>query len=551
MPTLQHAQTTLHFDEAGHGPPIVLVHSGGNSHEQWRRLSGRLQDRFRLLAIDLYGHGATSPWPGSGPVTLDDDAELVISLIERQSEPVRLVGHSYGGAVALRAAIKRPELLRHLVLIEPQVYPLLGLVGDHEMYRATHDIRDRMFALIERGDVEAGVAGWFDHYSGSEGGWKMINPAARERLVSKAELITDGWRALETNPTTLDECRGLAVPTLLVTGELTTPSLRAMASLVERLVPGARQAIVAGAAHMSPITHADEVARIIREHLEPTSARPSLRSELALHVFEQVVLGVDRLVGKTLSSEGEPLDVPTPLGPWLVRHPDLGLDDASVTELFDELRRLGLPGLSLAGCRQLTQDGLAPLRSLPSLEILDLFNTAAGDATCVALGSLAQLHTLVLAGTAVTDRGIEALAGLPSLAVLDLGSTTVTSAVAATLARMPALRTLSLRGTQITDEALAQLATLPRLENLDLQQTAITDRGIATLAPLRDRLVRLYLGYTPVTDVCLEGMHGFSRLTTLMLRGTAAVPSGELEALLERRVRVLPPGDPLQAGIIR
>lgn len=106
----------------GEGEPAVLVHgSFGWGEETWRE-QRPLGDDYRLLLVDRRGFGATPP---DGRVDFDRDADDVASLLEGGAH---LVGHSYGGVVALLAAARRPEAVRSLAVIEP---PALGLVrGD-------------------------------------------------------------------------------------------------------------------------------------------------------------------------------------------------------------------------------------------------------------------------------------------------------------------------------------------------------------------------------------------------------------------------------------
>ncbi len=84
----------VHYTDTGSGEPVVLVHSGGNSSGQWRGVAEALENRFRLLAMDLPGHGKTGPWPGPEPAGLDDLAAPVLALAEAHGGSAHLVGHS-------------------------------------------------------------------------------------------------------------------------------------------------------------------------------------------------------------------------------------------------------------------------------------------------------------------------------------------------------------------------------------------------------------------------------------------------------------------------
>ncbi|MBI1279645.1 MAG: alpha/beta fold hydrolase [Anaerolineaceae bacterium] len=105
----------LHVEIRGSGPKVLMVHGG----EEGGGLSAYeaqmpLSQTFTLLLPDLPGHGKT---PAEGVTNIDADADLVVE--ELLTERMHVVGNSYGGGVVLRAAAKRPEMVRSLTLIEP------------------------------------------------------------------------------------------------------------------------------------------------------------------------------------------------------------------------------------------------------------------------------------------------------------------------------------------------------------------------------------------------------------------------------------------------
>ena len=105
----------LRYFVGGDGPPLVLVHGLGGAASNWVELVPLLSRRFRLLVPDLPGHGGSSPLP-SAP-TLNPFADAVAAVAEREGMlPAAVVGHSLGGLVALRLALRRPGSVRALLL---------------------------------------------------------------------------------------------------------------------------------------------------------------------------------------------------------------------------------------------------------------------------------------------------------------------------------------------------------------------------------------------------------------------------------------------------
>jgi pimeloyl-ACP methyl ester carboxylesterase len=112
-----------HLGEAG--PRVVFVHGLFGQGRNWTTIAKGLADRHRVTLLDLPNHGH-SPW--TDRVDYADMAGLLAAELESSGEPVTLVGHSMGGKVAMTLALRRPELLRALVVVDiaPVEYPLTG-----------------------------------------------------------------------------------------------------------------------------------------------------------------------------------------------------------------------------------------------------------------------------------------------------------------------------------------------------------------------------------------------------------------------------------------
>ncbi len=107
------------------GPHVVFVHGLFGQGRNWTTIAKGLADRHRVTLLDLPNHGH-SPW--TDRVDYVDMARLVAAELESLGEPVTLVGHSMGGKVSMQLALRRPELLRGLVVVDisPVEYPLTG-----------------------------------------------------------------------------------------------------------------------------------------------------------------------------------------------------------------------------------------------------------------------------------------------------------------------------------------------------------------------------------------------------------------------------------------
>lgn len=266
MTTVRFRGISAHYEIWGKGAPLVLLHAGASSGGQWQRFVPLLGDDFRLIAPDLIGFGQTDSWPGPGELSHDLQADLVASIVERRARgPVDMVGHSYGGATALRLVIRHRQLVRSLVLIEPIVLSLLRDAED-PIYDTGRQIGERFIDLVDRGLCEEAWALFVDNWNGA-GTWAGLSDQARERLLGQTLQTRAGYVSNLAYPSVLAECRTLDAPTTIVRGAETTDADRRITEVLHEAIPGSRYRIVDGAGHMSPFTHPEEVARIVREHL--------------------------------------------------------------------------------------------------------------------------------------------------------------------------------------------------------------------------------------------------------------------------------------------
>ena len=257
---------------SGEGPPVVFLHSGPGSAADWRGVFERFAAGYRLVAVNGFGQGQTSDWP-AGDVHVDQYVELVSGLVGELGEAVHLVGHSYGGAVALRLVSTSPRLVRSLAVVEPQAYPLLA-DGDPQRLEEVTEVADAFARAVDEGRIEDAWRGFIDHYNGV-GSWRALPDTTRQRMLQIGEVAVRSWAALFTNPITAGDLAKIAVPTVVIRGGQTTAPERRLCEIVTDRVSGARQVVVEGAGHMVPLTHPTATAAALEAHLRPLSTDPA------------------------------------------------------------------------------------------------------------------------------------------------------------------------------------------------------------------------------------------------------------------------------------
>ena len=244
---------------------MVCIHANASTSGQWRALMERLADRFRVIAVDTYGAGKSPPWPQDRKLQLADEVELLEPALEAAGERFHLVGHSYGGAIALKAALMRPERVQSMVLYEPTLFAVLeeGEPAAREICEVVEDGRK----ALERGDVEAVAERFIDYWMGP-GSWAATPPARRPAIAESTRNIAGWLHVLLREPTPLSSFQRLDVPILYLIGEKTRLSARGVARLLTATLPRVTVQELKGVGHMAPVTHPDLVNAAIESFLK-------------------------------------------------------------------------------------------------------------------------------------------------------------------------------------------------------------------------------------------------------------------------------------------
>lgn len=257
-----------YFREAGTGPPVVCLHSSASSSGQWRTLTDQLSDRFHVIAADLYGCGKSPAWPENREMYLEDQVSLLEPVFDAAGESFHLVGHSLGGAIALKAALEHPGRVRSLTVFEPVLFSVL--VADDPASPAASDIlavRDDTIRLVDLGDLDASAKRFIDYWLG-HGAWAATPEARHPIIMAAMRAVKPEWHAAFSEPTPLAAFAALDVPTLLLTGAKSTLSARAVARLLTGVLPRVSVKEIAGVGHMAPVTHPEAVNSMIEQFLE-------------------------------------------------------------------------------------------------------------------------------------------------------------------------------------------------------------------------------------------------------------------------------------------
>jgi pimeloyl-ACP methyl ester carboxylesterase len=242
-----------------------------------------LAPRFAVVTPNFIGSDATVGWHGRHAFTLADEAAPILAIIDACRQPVHLVGHSYGGGVALHVALARAPRIASLSLYEPSAFHVLKALGP----RAAAELAEiegvicSVIAGLSSGAYVDAAAGFVDYWNGTRA-WDGLRDDVRRALVRWLPHAALHFQALITEATLLAELTRIACPLLVMAGEYARPPSRLIAEEVAGAITGTPPECIRSAGHMGPITHADAVNARIAAHLAAAEAASPAAARLCL-----------------------------------------------------------------------------------------------------------------------------------------------------------------------------------------------------------------------------------------------------------------------------
>ncbi len=266
------------YIDTGSGEPVVMIHCSSSCAREWQSLCETLNADFRSIAVDQWGCGKSDSWGGQVDFTLASEAAPIVNVIREIGTPVHLVGHSYGGGVALKIAREHPDLVLSLTLIEPSCFQLLaGDPQDAELLSEITTLANAVIDAVSSGNYWEGAEQFVDYWSGTKT-WAAMPHKLQMRLCQTLGKVILDFRALINEPAELGDYANITCPVLVLCGEYARGPNRRIAEILADALPHVTLQMIPQAGHMSPVTHPEVVNSAILEHLYRNSVtEPQVR----------------------------------------------------------------------------------------------------------------------------------------------------------------------------------------------------------------------------------------------------------------------------------
>ena len=249
----------------GQGQPVLFLHSSLSSHKQWLPLVAELTGQYQLLLPDLLGYGShqAAEFQSETTHSLADEADAVLAQIPSavDQQPLLVIGHSFGGAVALHLARTAKIKLKALVLYEPVAFHLLAQAKTAEAVALTAEVMalSQQMPYLPAWDA----AKLFVDYWQQQDYFQLLPARMQQQMATQVWKVPQDFAALIGEPAMLTDYQQINYPILLLRGFQSRRSALLISELLQGVWPKASvKTLPAG--HMGPVAAAELVnAQII------------------------------------------------------------------------------------------------------------------------------------------------------------------------------------------------------------------------------------------------------------------------------------------------
>ncbi|SDP59147.1 alpha/beta fold hydrolase [Desulforhopalus singaporensis] len=249
----------------GEGEPVVLLHSSMQTKAQWHRLTALLKQDFRTIAVDLYGYGEGEFPEDRENFSLSREAERVKTIIDEtiNGDPFHLVGHSYGGATALKLVTRQAHRIKSLALFEPVAFHLLH--REDPMRTELDRLVLQICRLLDDNDSSSATRTFIDFWSGN-GTYDGLKDEQKIFFDTRIQKVVLDFQAATQDTARAADFSKLQLPVCMIAGHRSPPLSRRIAQILSDRLPNVQISYVSGG-HMSPVTNPEEVNPIVAEFI--------------------------------------------------------------------------------------------------------------------------------------------------------------------------------------------------------------------------------------------------------------------------------------------
>lgn len=263
---IKHNGFTIECQQSGDGSALLFLPGSYSTAAAWRPIQRLLEPRWRLVTTSLLGYGESTDSRSLDDYGVQHQVELVEALCRHIGQPVHLVGHSFGGTVALAAALAAIVPVASLSLFEGNPIDILRGRDGGALYQETLRMSRAFEAAVQGGEPDA--PGRIIDFWGGAGAYAALPDAVKAYCRQTAAVNVLDWRTAFEFKVTMTDCASLQLPVLLVRGEHANAAMTGITAALQGCLPNVAPHVVEGAGHFLVSSHAPACAALLSRFLD-------------------------------------------------------------------------------------------------------------------------------------------------------------------------------------------------------------------------------------------------------------------------------------------
>jgi pimeloyl-ACP methyl ester carboxylesterase len=266
MPIGKFNGVQLFWEQTGSkAEPLVLVHGSWGDHHNWDMVAKEFAKTFRVLIYDRRGHSQSERLSEQGSVQEDVD-DLIALITDLSLTPAHIVGNSHGAGIVLKAAAKRSDIFKDMIIHEP---PLFGLLHDnHNAQTALQSVNEKMnvvLGLIAVGSLEKATEEFMEKIAMGPGSWEKLPDITKKKFIFNAQTWYDEMQDPENLRLNLSTLKDFKKPALLSVGSESPPFFPLVINQIKNAMPHAKRIIIEGAGHVPHMSHPEKYVELVTD----------------------------------------------------------------------------------------------------------------------------------------------------------------------------------------------------------------------------------------------------------------------------------------------
>ncbi|MFL2801628.1 MAG: alpha/beta hydrolase [Paracoccaceae bacterium] len=265
---LKDANVTLEYERVGSGPLVVLFHSTASSLKQWNSLINMLKSDFEIIAVNLIGYGLTNKWTENNKQqNLIDHVKLVEPLIRNYKGKVNFIGHSFGGSVAIRAALEYKKKLNNLILLEPNAFFILDKKQHSSSYNIAHSFGKKIYEAQKKSNWNNFAKIFLEFWVGI-GSWEKMTPKQQHNFLLVIPNIYYEAQSIFNEKMDLKELNNFQKNIFFINAKNTNFISKEIKRVFISILPEIIHTEIEEGDHMAPIKYPEIINPLIYQHLK-------------------------------------------------------------------------------------------------------------------------------------------------------------------------------------------------------------------------------------------------------------------------------------------